>query len=212
MKVTIVISLVISIFLSCEKRLSIPFENTPNKIIALQPFGNYDTGQLEFIRNEISTFFKAKVIILNSINIPESYHGFNKEQYSADSLILLLSKFTNDTIAEVVGITHREIFTLQKYKPHLKHLPQVLYLENCIFGLGYIPGNSCVISDYRLMSKDQELYNNRLRKVIIHEIGHNLGLPHCSVDSCSMSESNGNIFTLDKCKGNYCKKCRQRLY
>ncbi len=61
------------------------------------------------------------------------------------------------------------------------------------------------------MSTDKELLANRLRKVIIHEVGHNLGLLHCSDDSCLMSELNGNIATLNKKGGDYCINCRRKL-
>ncbi len=87
----------------------------------------------------------------------------------------------------------------------------MLYEVRGIFGLGYVSGNACVVSDYRLMSINKELLYNRLRKVIIHEIGHSLGLPHCSIDSCIMSESNGNISILNKSGGDYCIKCRMKL-
>ena len=43
------------------------------KIIALQPLGNYDTKQLNFISQEISSFFSSKVIILKPVTIPASY-------------------------------------------------------------------------------------------------------------------------------------------
>jgi archaemetzincin len=76
---------------------------------------------------------------------------------------------------------------------------------------GYIGGNASVVSDYRLQSGDRGLFENRLKKVILHELGHNLGLSHCSVDTCLMSETNGDIVKLNKTGDYYCKKCRQKL-
>ncbi len=117
----------------------------------------------------------------------------------------------NDTIVEVIGLTHKDIYTQREHNTQLNDKDFVLYELRSIFGLAYVSENACVISDYRLMSVDKELLYNRLRKVIIHEIGHNLGLPHCSIDSCLMSESNGNISTLNKIGGDYCKKCRMKI-
>ena len=80
-----------------------------------------------------------------------------------------------------------------------------------IFGLGLVSGNASIVSDYRLMSTDHNLYNNRLRNVIIHEMGHNLGLMHCSIDTCLMSETNGDLINLNKVGGDFCSVCRKKL-
>jgi archaemetzincin len=206
-KITITILLAICFSTSCEKHPFISFHSkNQHEIIALQPFGNFNDQQLTFIRDAISTLFRTPVIILKPVDIPVTYRAVGEEKYLADSLIMFLSKFTNDRIVDVVGLTHNDIYTIHEYKTHEKNVPAVLYEPKGIFGYGYVSGNSCIVSDYRLMSKDQELVNNRLRKVIIHEIGHNLGLPHCTTDTCIMFE--GDIPALDKCHGNYCDKCR----
>jgi archaemetzincin len=89
-----------------------------------------------------------------------------------------------------------------------KHGPH--YDEN-LFGMGFLPGNSCVISDNRFWINDTSIFNYRLRNVIIHEIGHNAGLAHCPDSKCIMSEMNGDISTLDKGGNDYCKKCKRKL-
>jgi archaemetzincin len=212
MKIAMAILLVISLSKSCEKHPFISLNNyDQNKIIALQPFGDFNNQQLAFIRDGISKLFHTPVLILKPADIPETYRAVGEEQYSSDSLIMFLSKLTNDKIVEVIGLTHEDIYTIHEYKIYEKNVPRVLYEPRNIFGFGYVSGNSCIISDYRLMSKDQELLNNRLRKVIIHETGHNLGLLHCSTDTCIMSAANGDIGTLDKCSGNYCNQCQQIL-
>ena len=211
MKIATVILTIIFFSISCEKNAIISLKNNnQNKIIALQPLGDYNERQLASVRNEISKFFNTHVIILASVPIPKAFCN-NEEKYSADSLVSFLSKFKNDTIVEVVGLTHKDIYTIREHQIRLNNELSVFYELRGIFGLGYVSGNSAVISDYRLMSNDKELLNNRLRKVIIHEIGHNLGLPHCSDDSCLMSEVNGNIAIPNKMGGDYCIHCKQKL-
>ena len=148
---------------------------------------------------------------MQPITIPHSFYFASADKYSADSLIQFLSKFVNDTIVKIVGVTHTNIYTLTKHYVQLNKKRSVSYESRSIFGLGYIDGNTSVVSDYRLQSNDKELFDNRLKKVMLHELGHNLGLSHCTVDSCLMSETNGDIGRLNKTGGDYCKKCRRKL-
>jgi archaemetzincin len=154
-------------------------------------------------------------LILAPVNVPQSFYSTKNypgnDGYFADSLLPFLSKFINATIVKVVGITHRNIYTLKKFTVQVDKKRSVLYGPYTIFGLGYVGGNTSVASDYRLQSVDRGLFENRLKKVILHELGHNFGLSHCRVDSCIMSETNGDIVKLNKTGGNYCKKCRQKL-
>mgnify|MGYP003601516182 FL=1 len=78
-------------------------------------------------------------------------------------------------------------------------------------GLGYCPGNSCVISTFRLKNKDKNLELSRLKKVVIHEFGHNLGLPHCSDKHCVMTSAAEKISTIDNEKMELCVKCKNIL-
>ena len=110
-----------------------------------------------------------------------------------------------------MGVTHTNIYTLKKCTIPLDKKGYVFYQPYTIFGIGYIGGNTSVVSDYRLQSVDEGLFENRLKKIILHELGHNLGLSHCPVDSCLMSETNGDIVKLNKTGGNFCKKCRHKL-
>jgi len=208
---------VIALQTNCRKHPVISLNhNNGQKIIALQPLDDYDTALLTTVSKEISTFFSTRVLILDPVSIPRSFYSANKNSpgndgYFADSLVQFLSKFINDTIIKIVGVTHTNIYTLRNLNVQLDKKKPVLFEPYTIFGIGYIGGNASVVSDYRLQSVDRRLFENRLKKVILHELGHNLGLSHCSVDSCLMSETNGDIVKLNKTGGNYCKKCRQKL-
>jgi archaemetzincin len=198
--------------LSCQRDAFFSLKNNDqNKNIALQPLGEYNQQQLEQIRNQLSSFFNIRVLILKPIAIPQQFRDTFAEKYFADSLVSFLSKFLNDSITEIVGLTHKDIYTLRERTFLLKNEHYPVNESIGIFGLGYNPGKACVISDYRLMSVDRELLNNRLRKTIIHEMGHNLGLVHCADDTCLMSETNGGIAELNKVGGDYCLKCKKKL-
>ena len=181
------------------------------KIIALQPFGDYNMNQLNFISKEISSFYNRKVIILKPIDIQATFRLINDvELYSADSILNLLSGVLNDDIIEVVGLTHKNIYILNQETNKTKD-PLFDNSVQDIFGFGDFPGNYSVISDYLFKTKDTIIFKHRLRTVIFHEMGHNLGLDHCMVKQCIMSGKNGKISFLDKCGNDYCHHCKRKL-
>ena len=215
MKVLLAVFALTALQTNCRKHavISLTHNNNP-KMIALQPLENYDTGKLSAISKEVSAFLNIRVVILDPISIPKRFYSPNEnypgsDGYFADSLLPFLSKFVNDTIVKVVGITRTNIYTLRKQELDKKAL--ILYEPHTIFGLGCIDGNTSIVSEYRLQSKDGDLFENRMKKVILHELGHNLGLSHCPIDTCLMSETNGDIVKLNKTGGDYCKKCRRKL-
>ncbi|MEO6001034.1 MAG: zinc-dependent metalloprotease family protein [Chitinophagaceae bacterium] len=167
--------------------------------------------QLEVLKSQLNAFFNIRVITLEPLAIPEKFRSSYNEKYSADSLLLLLSKLKNDTIIEVIGITNKEIYTYQKTK--FKQGNKSVYLNERIgiYGLGYLAGSSCIVSDYKFIKNDEALLNNLTRKAILHEIGHNLGLKHCSDETCVMAEADGDISNLIKLGHDYCKNCRKKL-
>ena len=196
----------LGLLVACSPSPSLSLKNHKQKqIIALQPFNNYDTLMLIDLAFDIRDFYNKQTIILKPIKIPERFFDNKIHQWSADSLIMLLSKLRNDTITEVVGFTNDAIFTIKKKD-------RVSYYDENIFGMGHQPGNVCVVSDWKFGSTYRTLSYLRLRKVTIHEIGHNLGLSHCNNEKCIMSEKNGNTVNLDKSESDYCQKCKNILY
>jgi archaemetzincin len=75
-----------------------------------------------------------------------------------------------------------------------------------IMGLGYRPGKSCVVSDFRMAVKNR---NQQFYKVVLHELGHTEGLPHCKTKTCLMRDAEGGNH-LDEEK-DFCKNCKDFL-
>ena len=206
MKSTLLISVLLYFLGSnCKKHTYISLNKTSTKqIIAIQPLGNYDEAILLSVAKEISIFYNKRVILFKPIEIPKTFLNAISNQYSADSIIHFLSGLRNDSIVEIVGITHTGIYTIKKNK-------NMSFFDENIFGMGYLPGNSCIISDIKFWPNDSAVYNYGLRKIIKHEIGHNAGLPHCSDSNCIMSETNGHFSNLDHIEKDYCIKCKIKL-
>ncbi|MBO9204116.1 MULTISPECIES: matrixin family metalloprotease [Niastella] len=188
-----------------------PIKPNQHHIIGLQPIGQYAPGQLQFIQKELHAFFKVPVVILKGKDMPVSFINRSKgERYSADTLIKWLADNAPDSITKIVGLTHKDIFTTVKENGHIKG-PAASYAVWGIFGLGYQPGRSSVISDHRLQTSNIPCFKHRLRTIVIHELGHNQGLPHCPTPKCIMNDANERIQTVDQSGDTYCSLCKGKL-
>lgn len=184
-----------------------------HSVIVLQPLNNYDKKQISFIKEELQHFYQRKVIVLPDKEIPATFIDRSKgKRYAAPALIRWLSENKPDTAITVVGLTSEDIFTTKKDSNGKIKKPESTYAVWGVFGLGYCPGGSCVISDKRLMTSDVMKFRHRLRTVVIHEVGHNLGLPHCPQRAgCIMSDANEVISTVDNSSKTFCKSCSKKI-
>lgn len=85
------------------------------------------------------------------------------------------------------------------------------YNDFGIMGLAYCPGKSCVVSGYRLKHQNYDIHFGRFKKVVIHELGHNFGLPHCPDKKCVMTDAVESIKTIDNAKLELCLSCRKKI-
>jgi archaemetzincin len=83
---------------------------------------------------------------------------------------------------------------------------------NYVFGEAYTSGRAALISLWRLKPQfygdkaDKAVYLLRVLKEAVHEVGHTLGLQHCSRAFCVMHFSN-SIFDTDKKQSLFCDEC-----
>ncbi len=102
---------------------------------------------------------------------------------------------------------------IERFKGHeggddlvLLMITEDIYIDgfNFCFGLAY--DRFAVVSVYRLRSTDRQLYISRVRKEVVHEVGHLLGLKHCRDPNCVMYFSN-TIEDTDRKGEKPCQKC-----
>lgn len=178
--------------LSCKNKNN---ENTiiAQKVIVIQPLGNFQQKQSQKVFAEIKAI-NSKVILMDNIEFPEKSFYSPRNRYRADSIIKnLKNKIGKDSV--IVGLSHFDISTT---KNGIK--------DWGIMGLGYRPGKACVVSDFRLSSKNK---NEQFYKLVLHELGHTEGLPHCKEKTCLMRDAEGgNPFDQEK---SFCNNCKSFL-
>ena len=163
------------------------------RVIVIQPLGEFNSSLSNNLLTSLETF-KRKVYIKPPIDIPKNFYVEQRKRYRADSIIKFLRHLHGkDTLT--VGITNYDISTT---KNGIK--------DWGVMGLGYRPGKSCVVSTFRLNNRN---IKEQFCKVVIHEIGHTFGLPHCENKTCLMRDAEGgNPLNEEK---DFCKHCKERL-
>ncbi len=170
--------------------------------IGLLPYDGFDTSLLTFIKNETETFYHCDVILLKSCTLPHFAWYAPRSRYKADSLLHHQLGFKN-AVSTVAGLTDKDISTTNGSHP-----------DWGVFGLGFCPGKACVISTYRLQkaSATRAQLKERLIKVVLHELGHNFGLPHCTTSpECLMADAKGTMTQVDREQKKFCTSCRNAI-
>jgi archaemetzincin len=181
-------------------------------LVGLQPYDNFDPKVTDTISLTIERTFNVKTCILKKRTIPkETFINIKSPRYRADQLIKLLKESKPDTIEYIVGLTNNDIsFTKKDQFGNIKE-PESKYADWGIFGLGYRPGNSSIISSYRLNHHTEAIFIERIKKVSLHELGHNFGLKHCDSELCVMRDAVETIATIDQVYASLCSSCKEKL-
>jgi archaemetzincin len=163
----------------------VPLHEVPEKI-------------LKKVREELKVTFRMIGDIKDTETLPKSTLNPLRNQYVGEEVLKFLEK---NYKGRVLGITQEDLYT--------KGL-------NFIFGLAKMKGRVALVSIARLnptfyqQKKDDKLFERRVVKEVIHEVGHMLGLTHCNKRTCVMAFSN-TVGQVDR-KTNYlCNMCKLQL-
>ena len=163
--------------------------------------GKVDADVLEKIVRAIEREFGLPAESLDAVEVPNRAFSEKRRQYYSTALLQELMRGIRDDAFRVLGITDVDLF-----------VPQL----NFVFGEAAVDGRAGVISLCRLrpefygQAPNEELFAERAVKEAVHELGHTLGLRHCSNPGCVMRFSN-SIEDTDRKSVRFCGDDALRL-
>lgn len=205
MTTRIFIYLFLSFSLSCKQK-------STDKIVGVVVLNDFEHDYIEGIITNIETYYKCKCVVLNTIQLPEKCITTLKEKrYRADSIIRYLKSIKPDMVDYILGLTNDNISNTKYDSLGKIKIPETYFVDISIFGLGFCPGKSCVVSSFNFKNAETIITKARLQKITIHELGHNFGLPHCKSKNCVIQDGAENLELLDESDMKLCEKCCRRV-
>ena len=162
--------------------------------VLLVPLRSFPEDLLDAVEAGLRETLQLDVRRMPAQPLPQAAWYPPRKRYRAAKLLDHLHQFRSDVpdTTRVLGLTEVDISVTKDEHP-----------DWGVFGYGEMPGNTAVISTYRLRGglRDRDHLRWRVRIIGVHEIGHNLGLDHCTESRCFMQDAEGSIDNTDSASG-----------
>ncbi len=164
--------------------------------------GTFPAELVGVVERKLESEFQVEAAEMKrGISLPPSAYYEPRQRWRADRILPLLGQLVPEARGQnVMALTSVDISTTKGQ-----------YADWGIMGLGQLPGTASVLSTYRMGNRGPVVFKHRLEVVAAHELGHNLGLPHCLETGCLMVTTGKGVIDIDSNTGHLGPLCKEKL-
>jgi archaemetzincin len=169
--------------------------------VGIIPVGQVGSLVLSHIAEGLTRFYPDTTAAVIEVPLDSLVSAYDKKRCQYNSTIILdnMRSFVKQKIGftTILGVIDADVYASG---------------FNYVFGQALSHGKVALVSLWRLKpefygeDQDLSLYDLRILKEAVHEVGHTLGLQHCHRNFCVMHFSN-SIFDTDKKQSLFCDQC-----
>ncbi len=163
--------------------------------IYIYRYGTFPVAKAKQLKAELEKVYPSVSLADRAIELPEECYYKPRDRYRGTGLLDDLRKLRHGGYA--LGLTNKIIYQKNEISPTFG-----------IFGISYMGDRVSVISSLRPRTL-KPLTDDDLQELMLHELGHAFGLPHCKDEQCMMVDAeHGYKFAQTQ---SFCTSCRNYL-
>jgi len=173
-------------------------------VIVVVPLGEPGEDLVEFIAESLKSRFRFTVRVTDPEPLPEFAWYEPRKRWRAERLLTHLKQMDVGDAWRVCGITEEPISTTKGKR-----------YDYGIAGLADMGGKTSVLTSYlfrRVKKRNRKRYLRYMENLVLHEVGHTLGLDHCPLARCIMADAKGNALKAARRSINeFCPRCNRLI-